>query len=256
MIDPQDKKHPVEPFFDTEALPSVWCSGCGIGTVIYTFIQTVNDLELNPEQIEIVSGAGCTSKIAEYSKFPSHRVPDGTVFRVGADRSINQTGSRTVVFSNNTDLLISGAKDFIEIKRQCSDLLVVHINNFFYVVSEKGFIPATPLIRKSTDDYVELPFNIPLLAQAGGASYIARWTPYHAGWLRYAFLDTINAPGISVIEVISPCLLYDANTHRMGDPVDRMKFYNDHSGMRYGGLFTNLDLRGSRQIIIGTFLNQ
>ena len=255
MIDLKDKKHPVEPFFNTAALPSVWCAGCGIGTVVYTFFQTIEELELNPEHIEIVSGTGCTSKIAEYVKFPSHKVSDGFVFQVGAKLSVQKSGSKVVVFSNNTDLLISGAKDFIEIRRRCSDLLVVHINNFFYVVSEKGFLPATPLIRKSTDDFVELPFNIPLLAQACGASYIARWTPYHAGWLRYAFTDTLTTEGFSVIEIISPCLIYDAGSHRMGDPVERMKFYNDHSGMRQGGFFGNLDLRSSKKIIIGTFLN-
>ena len=134
--------------------------------------------------------------------------------------------------------------------------LINFINNFFYVGSERGYVPATPLIRRSADDFVELPFNIPLLAQACGAAYIARWTPYHTGWLRYAFTDTLQREGFSVIEVVSPCLIYDANTHRVGDQVERMKFYSDRAEMQQSRIFANLDLRSSKGIAIGTFLDQ
>ena len=248
--------HPIDAYFKSGTIPSVWCPGCGIGTVVYTFFQAAEEENINHDRIDVVSGFGCTGKIAEYLNLSSYEVPDGFVFRLGAKLSYQYPENKVVVFSNNTDFLISGAQDFIEIRRHSTNLIVIHINNFFYIKTERGVTPATPLIRTSTEEFIELPYNIPFLAKACGASYIARWTPFHAGWLKYAIIDALSRTGLSTIEVINPCLIYNVENHRIGDPVERMKFYNDCCIIGQNESMERLDIRTyDRKIIIGKFLD-
>lgn len=256
MVDAQIQNHPVDCFFNEEAMPSVWCPGCGIGIAVGAFIQALKGSTLDPEMICVVSGFGCTGRIADYLNLRTHAVEDGYVFRRGAQLSDENPGLKVVVCSNNADLLMSGAEDFIEIRRHSPQLTVIHLNNLFFIVTEKGVIPTTPLVRMTDIDFAELPYNIPLMAKACGASLIARWTPFHAGWLRYSIMDALSRQGLSVIEVVSPCLLYHANERRIGDAVERMKFYNDHSIMDTNIPMEYLDIRYYRKIIVGKFLDR
>jgi 2-oxoglutarate ferredoxin oxidoreductase subunit gamma len=68
--------------------------------------------------------------------------------------------------------------------------------------------PTTPHnARAVTTQYgnFEYPFNLPYLAAAGGASYVARWTVLHARRLTWTLRDAMQHPGFSFVEIIAPC---------------------------------------------------
>jgi 2-oxoglutarate ferredoxin oxidoreductase subunit beta len=256
MMKPSQSQHPLDPFFRTGITPFVWCSGCGIGIVIHAFLQALDEVNIDDNNVHVVSGFGCSGKIAEYVKAPSTAVTDGYLIRHAVDLSVNNPSSRIVVYSNNADFLIAGSKDFRENGEKGRDLLIIHINNFMYIVTENGVVPTTPFIRTSDDKDIELPYNVPLLAKTCGAKYVARWTPFHAGWLRYSFIEALSKEGLRLIEVISPCLLYHADDRIIADSVEGMKFYNDHSVMKHGESVENLDIRAGKEIIIGKFVDE
>jgi len=256
MIERTEELHPSEHLLQAGSIPSVWCPGCGIGTVVNTFIQAVEKSKIDFEKICVVSGIGCTGKVAEYLNFMSFMTVNSNVFNFAANIKSENVDLKVVVFSNNADFLVSGAADFIEITEKGVDLIVIHTNNILYTITEHGVIPATPFVRISVDQNFQLPFNIPHLAESYGAKYIARWTPYRAGWLMYSMIDVFSKKGLSLIEVISPCLIYHASNDRMGDPVERMKFYDKYSVIRQGECAENLDIRANNQLIIGKFVNK
>ncbi|MFN2217403.1 MAG: 2-oxoacid:acceptor oxidoreductase family protein, partial [Anaerolineae bacterium] len=51
----------------------------------------------------------------------------------------------------------------------------------------------------------EYPFNLPYLAAASGASFVARWTVLHARRLQWTLRQAMEHPGFSFVEVIAPC---------------------------------------------------
>lgn len=256
MTDPSQSQHPLDSFFCTGITPFVWCSGCGIGIVIHAFLQALEVANIDDNRLCVVSGLGCSGKIAEYMTAPSTSVTNGHLIGHAADLSVKNPNSRVVVYSNNADFLITGSKDFRADGEKGSNLLIIHINNFMYIVTENGVVPATPFIRASGDEDAELPFNVPLLAKGCGAKYIARWTPFHAGWLRYSIIEALSREGLRLIEVISPCLLYHADDRRIADAAEGMKFYNDRSVMKHGESVENLDIRAGNEIIIGKFVDE
>ena len=160
-----------------------------------------------------------------------------------------------VAFTNNADFLMSSAKDFLDIGRKNANILVLHINNLIYCYTKNEIIPTTPFMRTSADNNFELPFNIPHLAKSSGAKYVARWTSLRAGWLKYSIIDALSKPSFSVVEVILPCVIYNTIDSKIGDGVDRMKFYSDNSIMKQYETTEKLDLRSQREIIIGKFVD-
>ncbi|MGB3480088.1 MAG: thiamine pyrophosphate-dependent enzyme [bacterium] len=254
MFENIEKSHPADCFLYTDSVPSVWCPGCGIGTVINTFIQAVEKSSFSSDKICVVSGMGCTGKAAEYLKFNSFNKIDGNLIEYAA--KFQNSDRKVVVFSNNADFLVSGAKDLAETGKNGIELLVIHVNNIIYTITEYKAIPNTPFVRTSADGNFELPFNIPHLAKECGATYVARWTPLRAGWLMYSMIDTLSKRGFSVIEVISPCLIYYPDSKRIGDAAELMKFYDDNSVIKHGEPTEDLDIRVRNKIILGKFVDK
>jgi len=249
------KYHPADSFIHADVFPSVWCSGCGIGTAVHAFIEAVQEKKINLKKTCVVSGVGCMGKIAEYLKVMTHSVTDGQVIDYAIQLRKKNRDLTLAVFLNNADFLLTGGRGFIDACKAGADLIVVYINNFICANSKDGFSPITPFMRMSVDGKFELPFNIPLLAKSYGARYIARWTPLHAGWLRYSLIEAMSKNGLSMIEVVSPCLIYEANSGRIQDAVERMKFYDDNSEISNCEPAEDLDLRSQNKIIIGKFLD-
>jgi len=161
-----------------------------------------------------------------------------------------------IVFTNNADFLVSSAKDFLDIGKKRSNLLVIHINNIIYCITENGAIPTTPFMRASADNDFELPFNIPHLVKSSGAVYVARWTPLRAGWLKYSIIDALSKRALSVIEVVSPCVVYYTFASKIGDAADQLRFYSDNSVMKQYKPTEHLDLRSQSEFIIGKFVDK
>ncbi len=249
-------QHPINSFFSPDLMPSVWCPGCGIGTIIYTFVQAVEEINADPDKICIVSGIGCTGKIAMYLNFGSHETTEGNVIAYAADLAAKKKDIKIIVFTNNADFLLSSKKDFLDIGKKRTNLLVIHINNIIYCITENKAIPTSPFLRASSDNNFELPFNIPHLAKSSGAGYVARWTPLRAGWLKYSIIEALSMRALSVIEVVSPCIEYYTFTNKIGDAADRLKFYSDNSVMKQYEPTKHLDLRSQSKVIIGKFVDK
>ena len=45
----------------------VWCPGCGDYHVLLAFTKALAELGLDPEQVAVISGIGCSSRIPAYT---------------------------------------------------------------------------------------------------------------------------------------------------------------------------------------------
>lgn len=251
-----DMVHPVESFLCTDLLPSVWCPGCGIGTVVYSFLEGVRETGINLDRITLLTGSGCTGSVADYLKVKSQRAKTRFLLDQAADIGLADPDSDIVVFMNNADLLISGAEDLVRATKRGARILVIHINNILYITTTDGLIANTPYTRPSWDGRFELPFNIPHLAISYGVHYVARWTPLHAGWLKYSIVEALSKKGVSLIEVLSPCVLYEGQGGRIGDAVDRIKLYDNRTVMNRNTRVAQFDIKKSKKIVVGEIIDR
>ena len=89
-------------------------------------------------------------------------------------------------------------------------------------------------------------FNLVQLAEAAGASYVARWTTYHVKQLARSMEEVLHKKGFCFIEVLSPCPTLYQRRNKMGDGLDAMKFYKEVSKVRNGAPTSEVRAHASR----------
>lgn len=242
-------------FLREEVFPTVWCPGCGIGTVLSSLIEAARSALIGPSGLYVAAGVGCTGKLPDSAAMNTVSVADGFVLRAAVEQKKKNPKTRVVAFTGNADFLLSGGKDLPEAAASECDLLVLYMNNLIYAVGEDSIHPITPFMRPDWSGRHEIPFNLPHMARISGACYVARWTPLRAGWLKHSLIEGWSRPGLTFIEVISPCLIFDVNSGKIRDTVERMEFYSEKEDFRGNEPTKQLDLRCSGKIIIGKFVD-
>ena len=67
----------MEDLLRMDRMPHIWCPGCGIGTVVSSFADARPRSELDLDKVAIVSGIGCTGRVAGYVKLDSFHTTHG-----------------------------------------------------------------------------------------------------------------------------------------------------------------------------------
>jgi len=251
--------HPMNDILRMDRIPHIWCPGCGIGTAVTAFAAGLKKAEIDLQKTCVVSGIGCTGRVAGYIKLDSFHTTHGRGIAFATGIKVANPDLKVVVFSGDGDLISIGGNHFIHAARRNVNMLVICINNFIYAMTGGQVAPTTPLAAYATTSpfgCVESPFNIPYLADSSGAVYVARWTALHVRRLTNSIAEALNKPGFSVIEVISPCAMYYSRINRLGDGLDMMKFYHDNAEIRHGEDTKNLDIGFQTKIIVGKFVDR
>ncbi|GAH64780.1 unnamed protein product, partial [marine sediment metagenome] len=64
-------KNPIEDLLRMDRIPHIWCPGCGIGVVVTSFAEALRKSEIDLDKLVVVSGIGCTGRVAGYIKLDS-----------------------------------------------------------------------------------------------------------------------------------------------------------------------------------------
>jgi 2-oxoglutarate ferredoxin oxidoreductase subunit beta len=252
-------KNPVEGFLRMDRIPHIWCSGCGIGTVVSSFAEALAKTDLDLDKMAICSGIGCTGRVAGYVKLDSFHSTHGRAIPFATGLKLGNPELKLVVFSGDGDIFGIGGNHFIHAARRNMDMVVICVNNFNYAMTGGQVAATSPLkANLSTAPYgnYEYPFNLPYLADACGATYVARWTVLHMRQVTTSILEALNHKGLSLIEVITPCVTLYARRNRLGDGLNLLKFYYENSEVRHGADTRTLDIRYQEKIICGKFIER
>lgn len=251
-------EHPMTPLLRMDRIPHIWCSTCGIGTSVSCFAAAIRESGIDTNKICIVSGIGCTGRVAGYLKLDSFHTTHGRAVPFAAGLVLGNPNLKVVVFSGDGDLIAIGGNHFIHNARRNMDILVICVNNFIYAMTGGQVGPTTPIwANASTTPYgnFERPFNLPLLAASSGAVYVARWTALHIRRLTRSITEALNKKGFRFIEIIAPCSTLYARRNRLGDGLALMKFYHDNCEIRHGARLEDLDINFQEKIIVGKFVD-
>jgi 2-oxoglutarate ferredoxin oxidoreductase subunit beta len=119
--------------------------------------------------------------------------------------------------------------------------------------------PTTPIGAKQTTmpfGNFEQPFNLPFLADACGAVYVARWTVYHVRQLAKAMQEGLKKRGFVFIEALSPCPTLYSRRNKRGDGIDELKNYKQNSIVKHGADTKEVGLTFDGKITVGKFVDR
>jgi 2-oxoglutarate ferredoxin oxidoreductase subunit beta len=257
--DSLDQRNPIEDLLRMDRMPHIWCPGCGIGTVVSSFAEALRKSDLDLDKVAIVSGIGCTGRVAGYVKLDSFHSTHGRAIPFATGLKMANPELKVVVFSGDGDIAGIGGNHFIHAARRNMDITVICVNNFNYAMTGGQVAATTPrLANLSTAPYgnFEYPFNLAYLADACGATYVARWTSLHLRRVTRSVQEALAKKGFSFIEVITPCVTLYARRNRLGDGLNLLKYYYDNSEIRHGADTRTVPIDYQGKIIVGKFVDK
>jgi 2-oxoglutarate ferredoxin oxidoreductase subunit beta len=256
---PLDLTNPVEPFLRMDRMPHIWCPACGIGTTVNCFARALENSKLDLNKVAVVSGIGCTGRVAGYANLDSFHTTHGRAIPFATGLKLARPEMKVVVFSGDGDLFSIGGNHFIHAARRNMDLVVICVNNFTYGMTGGQMTPTTPTTANaSTTPYgnYEYPFSLPFLADAAGATYVARWTSLHARNITESIGEALNHKGFSFIEVVTPCTTLYQRRNKLGDGVDAMEYYREDSDIKHDFDTRQVDIDFQGKIAVGRFVSK
>jgi len=252
------ERHPLDEYLRVDRLPHIWCSGCGLGLILSSFIRSLLESGLSMDKVAMVSGIGCTGRAAGYVKMDSFHTTHGRAIPFATGLKLAKPELKVVIFSGDGDLAAIGGNHLIHAARRNIDMTVICVNNFTYGMTGGQLGPTTPLRARSTTSRLgntEDAFNLPYLAAASGAVYVARWTTAQVRQLERAIGEALLKRGFTFIEVICPCPTYYGRMNRQATGIDQMRYYRSNSVVKHGANPSEVGIDLDGQIIVGKFVD-
>jgi len=255
----EELRHPMEDLLRMDRMPHIWCSGCGLGDCVNAFAAGINKAGIPYDKVAVVSGIGCTGRVAGYVKMDSYHTTHGRAIPFAAGLKLANRDLTVVVISGDGDIFAIGGNHLIHAARRNVDLNVICVNNFIYGMTGGQNAPTTPLrAYSSTAPYgnYEQPFNLVGLAAAAGASYVARWTALHMRRLTESIAQAAQKKGFCFIEIISPCSTVYARKNRGGTGLELLKDFGRRAIIDHSANPQEIPLGMDNEIVCGVFRNE
>ena len=125
-------------------MPHIWCPGCGIGTTVNCFTRALDECGIPMDRLAVVSGIGCTGRVAGYMNVDSFHTTHGRAIPFATGLKLAAPDMKVVVYSGDGDLFAIGGNHFIHAARRNIDMTVICVNNFTYGMTGGQLTPTTP----------------------------------------------------------------------------------------------------------------
>ena len=250
--------HPLDDLIRTDRIPHIWCTGCGIGTVFSSCLKAMVSSGIDLEKTCMVSGIGCTGRGAGYLNLDSFHTTHGRAIPFATGLKLGNPDLNVIVFSGDGDLLAIGGNHFIHGARRNIDMTVICVNNLIYGMTGGQVAATTPVNAKTTTTQSgnpDTPFNLPLMAWASGANYVARWTMLHIRELTVCIEKALTRSGFSFIEVLAPCPTNYGRRNREKS-LETLKLYRDKTIIKNNADPTELEVDFQKGVILGEFVDR
>lgn len=242
-----------------DRIPHIWCPGCGIGTSVNAFARALLDSKQDLKKLAIVSGIGCTGRVAGYMNLDSFHTTHGRALPFATGMKLANPELTVAVYSGDGDLFAIGGNHFAHAARRNMDIKVFCVNNQTYGMTGGQLAPTTPTGATQTTmplGNFEQPLNLPQYAEACGAVYVARWTVYHVKQLAKAMSEAMSRKGFTFIEILAPCPTLFTRRNRLGDGVDQVRYFREKSRIQNDAPTRDVALSFQGDIVCGRFVDR
>ena len=224
----------VKDYIRERFFPHIWCPGCGHGIVLNNLIRAVEKMGMSKNEFVMVSGIGCSSRISGYLDFHTMHTLHGRALAFATGIKLSRPELNVIVPMGDGDALAIGGNHFIHAARRNINITALVMNNRIYGMTGGQFSPlsgAGTLATTAPFGNIDQDFDIVALAQAAGATYVARTTTYHVQEIQKRIAEAISHPGFAVVEVMSQCPTYFGRKNRQGGAVEMMRLFKENTAI-------------------------
>lgn len=218
----------IKDYIRERFFPHMWCPGCGHGIVLNGMLHAIEKLGMSKNEIVMVSGIGCSSRISGYVDFHSLHTIHGRALAFATGVKLGLPELNVIVPMGDGDALAIGGNHFIHAARRNIDITAIVMNNRVYGMTGGQFSPLSGYGTKATTasmGNIDHDFDIAQLATAAGASFVARTTTFHVQQMSDIIRKAILHEGFSVVEILTQCPTYFGRKNKLGDAGEMMEWY-------------------------------
>jgi 2-oxoglutarate ferredoxin oxidoreductase subunit beta len=200
---PQDYKSDLKP---------VWCPGCGDYAVLAAITKALAEMQLPREEVALVSGIGCSSRIPAYTSVYGFHSIHGRGLPVATGLKIARPELTVLAAGGDGDGFSIGGNHFMHACRRNVDMTYLVMDNSVYGMTKGQASPTTEpdwTGSKLTPDGPGVAEFQPLeIALSAGANFIARCFTGNLNDVARLIVEGTRHPGFSLIQILSPCITF------------------------------------------------
>src|SRR6058998_961989 len=189
------------------------CAGCGHNAISERIIDAFYDMGIAPERVMKLSGIGCSSKSPAYFMSRSHSFNSvhGRMPSVATGATLANRSMIGLSVSGDGDSVSIGAGQFVHLMRRNLPLIYIIEDNGVYGLTKGQFSATADHGSKLKTGVINdlPPFDCCALALKWGATFVARSFSGDKKQLQAILKTAIVHRGLSVIDVISPCVTFN-----------------------------------------------
>ncbi len=189
----------------------IWCPGCGDYSVLSSITRALAQLGPAPEDVVVVSGIGCSSRIPAYTTCYGFHGVHGRALAAATGLKVARPELMVIVAGGDGDGYSIGGNHFLHACRRNVDLTYVVMDNHVYGMTKGQPSPTTEpdWDSKLSPGGTGLRVFHPLvIALAAGANFVARAFSGDPNGTAEIIGEAIRHPGFSFVEVLSPCVTF------------------------------------------------
>jgi len=200
-----------------DLFPTIWCPGCGIGTIMIELAMVLDELGMDHTNTVIVTGIGCTGRMGSYMKYESVYTLHGRTLPVAEAIKTVRPELNVIVVAGDGDTASIGGNHLIHAIRRNARITVLCNNNEIYGLTGGQTGPTTPTGTKtlsSPGGNPNTPINLQGIVRSSPHALYARTTVYHQPQMRTAIREAISHDGFAFVDITSQCI--ENNGRRIG----------------------------------------
>ncbi len=189
-----------------------WCPGCGDYAILAAFQAFLPELEVPRENVVVVSGIGCSSRLPYYvSSYGMHSI-HGRAPAIASGLAASRQDLSVWVITGDGDALSIGGNHLIHALRRNVNIKILLFNNRIYGLTKGQYSPTSEQgkITKSTPyGSLDYPFNPVSLALGAEASFVARSVDSDRKHLQSVMRAAADHRGSAFIEIFQNCPIFN-----------------------------------------------
>ncbi len=218
-----------------------WCPGCGDHAVLNCVHKAMAELGVDPKDIAVISGIGCSSRLPYYMNTYGFHTIHGRAAAIATGVKTARPDLSVWVMTGDGDCLAIGGNHFIHAVRRNVDMNIVLFNNKIYGLTKGQYSPTSDrgvVTKSSPFGTVEEPFIPAELAMGARGNFFARVIDVDLKNTTEVLADSARHKGCSVVEVLVNCVIFNDGIHRhlseKEHRADRTIFLRHGEKMVYG----------------------
>ncbi len=189
-----------------------WCPGCGDYAILAAFQAFLPELEIPRENLVIVSGIGCSSRLPYYvNSYGMHSI-HGRAPAIATGLAASRPDLSVWVITGDGDALSIGGNHLIHALRRNVNIKILLFNNRIYGLTKGQYSPTSEQgkVTKSTPfGSLDTPFNPVSLALGAEASFVARTIDSDRKHLTSVLRAAADHKGTAFVEIYQNCPIYN-----------------------------------------------